>query len=60
MRSSDDNQIVTEEVKVQGMRTFVAAYWGDDFVVVTSPERYEKICLATIDSFDKMVLISTT
>jgi GGDEF domain-containing protein len=50
-------KIVTEVVKVQGdERTFVGHIGGDDFVVVTSPERYEKICIAIIDSFDKMIL----
>ncbi len=49
-------KIVTEVVKAQGNEgAFVGHIGGDDFVVVTSPERYEKICLAVIDSFDKMV-----
>jgi diguanylate cyclase (GGDEF)-like protein len=48
-------RIVTEVVKAQGDEaSFVGHIGGDDFVVVTSPERYEKICLAVIDSFDKM------
>ena len=29
---------------------------GDDFAVITSPERYEQICTAIIESFDKMIL----
>jgi diguanylate cyclase (GGDEF)-like protein len=50
-------KIVTEVVKAQGDEgTFVGHIGGDDFVVITSPERYEKICVAIIDSFDKMVL----
>jgi GGDEF domain-containing protein len=50
-------RIVTEVVKTQGNGgAFVGHIGGDDFVVVTSPEWYEKICLAVIDSFDKMVL----
>ncbi|MGO8991585.1 MAG: diguanylate cyclase domain-containing protein [bacterium] len=49
--------IVTEVVKTQGNGgAFVGHIGGDDFVVVTSPEWYEKICVAAIDSFDKMVL----
>jgi diguanylate cyclase (GGDEF)-like protein len=35
--------------------TFVGHIGGDDFVVITSPEKYEKICLSIIDSFDKMI-----
>ena len=50
-------KIVTEVVKAQGdEEAFVGHIGGDDFAVITSPERYEKICLAIIDSFDKMVL----
>jgi len=50
-------RIVIEVVKTQGNGgAFVGHIGGDDFVVVTSPEWYEKICLAVIDSFDKMVL----
>ncbi|OGP92770.1 MAG: hypothetical protein A2157_02595 [Deltaproteobacteria bacterium RBG_16_47_11] len=50
-------KIVTEVVKSQGKEeSFVGHIGGDDFVVITSAERYEKICLAVIDAFDKMVL----
>lgn len=50
-------KIVTQVVNVQGNeRTFVGHIGGDDFVVVTSPDHYEKICVSIIDSFDKMVL----
>jgi diguanylate cyclase (GGDEF)-like protein len=50
-------KIVTEVAKAQGSEeAFVGHIGGDDFVVITSPERYEKICLAIIDSFDKMIL----
>jgi diguanylate cyclase (GGDEF)-like protein len=50
-------KIVTEVVKGQGNEeSFVGHIGGDDFVVITSAERYEKICLAIIDSFDRMVL----
>jgi len=49
-------RIVTEAVKTQGNgETFVGHIGGDDFVVITLLERYEKICLGVIDSFDKMV-----
>jgi GGDEF domain-containing protein len=48
--------IVTEMVKTDGNEgDFVGHIGGDDFVVITSPERYEKICRAIIDSFDKKV-----
>jgi len=48
--------IVTEKVKTEGNEgDFVGHIGGDDFVVITSPERYEKICRAIIDSFDKRV-----
>jgi diguanylate cyclase (GGDEF)-like protein len=50
-------KIITEAVKTQGNKgDFVGHIGGDDFVVITSPERYEKICLTIIDSFDKMIL----
>jgi len=50
-------KIVTEVVKGQGdEESFVGHIGGDDFVVITSAEKYEKICLATIDAFDRMVL----
>ena len=50
-------KIVTEVVKSKGKEDdFVGHIGGDDFVVITSPERYEKICRAIIDSFDKLVV----
>jgi diguanylate cyclase (GGDEF)-like protein len=50
-------KIITEAVKVQGDKEgFVGHIGGDDFAVITSPERYEKICVAIIESFDKMIL----
>ena len=49
-------KILTEVVKSQENEgAFVGHIGGDDFVVVTSPKRYEKICLAIINSFDKIV-----
>jgi GGDEF domain-containing protein len=49
-------KILSEVVKSQENEgAFVGHIGGDDFVVVTSSERYEKICLAIIDSFDKVV-----
>jgi GGDEF domain-containing protein len=50
-------KIVTEVAKAQeNEEAFVGHIGGDDFVVITSHERYEKICLAIIDSFDKVIL----
>jgi GGDEF domain-containing protein len=50
-------RMVAEAVNAQGGKgSFVGHIGGDDFVVVTSPESYEKICSAVIDSFDQMVL----
>ncbi len=49
-------KIITEAVKAQGDKEgFVGHIGGDDFAVITSPERYEKICVAIIESFDKMI-----
>jgi GGDEF domain-containing protein len=49
--------IVTEVVRTEGDEgDFVGHIGGDDFVVITSPERCDKICHAIIDSFDKAVL----
>ena len=50
-------KIVTGVVKEQGNEeAFVGHIGGDDFVVITSHERFEKICLAIIDSFDKLIV----
>jgi len=49
--------IVTEGVRTEGIEgDFVGHIGGDDFVVITSPERHEKICRAIIALFDKRVL----
>jgi len=49
--------IVTEVVRTKGNEDdFIGHIGGDDFVVITSPERHEKICAAIIDSFDKGIL----
>jgi GGDEF domain-containing protein len=49
-------RIVTEVVKSQGNESsFVGHIGGDDFVVITSAEKYEKICLTIIDAFDGLV-----
>ena len=47
---------VTDIVKAERDEgSFVGHIGGDDFVVITSPERYEKICLSIIDTFDNMI-----
>ncbi len=49
-------RIVSEAIKADGSAdSFVGHIGGDDFVVITSAERYEKICLAIIGTFDRMV-----
>jgi diguanylate cyclase (GGDEF)-like protein len=49
--------IATEVVKGEGNEgDFVGHIGGDDFVVITSAETYEKTCLAIINSFDKTAL----
>ncbi len=49
-------KIAGDVVKTQGDDgAFVGHIGGDDFVIITSPKRYEKICQSIIDSFDRMV-----
>lgn len=48
--------IVTEVVNGHvDTGAFVGHIGGDDFVVIASPERYEKICLSIIHSVDRMI-----
>jgi diguanylate cyclase (GGDEF)-like protein len=48
--------IVTEVVNAQGDEgAFAGHIGGDDFVMIVSLERYEKICLTIIESFDKII-----
>ncbi len=50
-------RIITEAIQAHGNAdSYVGHIGGDDFVLITSPETYENLCLAVIDSFDKMVL----
>jgi diguanylate cyclase (GGDEF)-like protein len=49
--------IITAAVKESGATDdFIGHIGGDDFIVVTSPERYEDICKAIIQSFDEQIL----
>jgi len=49
--------IITAAVKESGATDdFIGHIGGDDFIVVTSPERYEDICKAIIRSFDGKIL----
>jgi diguanylate cyclase (GGDEF)-like protein len=49
--------IITAAVKESGATDdFIGHIGGDDFIVVTSPERYEDICKAVIRSFDDKIL----
>lgn len=48
--------LLTEAAEAQGNEeTFVGHIGGDDFVMIASPERYEKMCLAIIESFDRII-----
>jgi len=50
-------QIISQAVKEHGKeKDFVGHVGGDDFVLVTTPDRYEKICSSIIDSFDRRIL----
>jgi diguanylate cyclase (GGDEF)-like protein len=49
-------KIVIESVAENGVEEdFVGHIGGDDFVVITSPERYVKISNAVIEAFDKKI-----
>lgn len=49
-------KIAMEGVQTQGKEgDFVGHIGGDDFVIITSTDRYEPICLAIIDSFNKNI-----
>jgi diguanylate cyclase (GGDEF)-like protein len=50
-------RILKDMVYTQGDEGgFAGHIGGDDFVVIVSPEKYEKTCLAIIDAFSKMIL----
>ena len=51
-------QIITESVRASGEdNDFIGHIGGDDFIVMTSPERYEEICKGVIRSFDERILL---
>ncbi|MEK6581357.1 MAG: diguanylate cyclase, partial [Nitrospirota bacterium] len=48
--------IIENTVEEHGISDdFIGHIGGDDFIVVSSPDRYKKICNAIIDAFDKMI-----
>jgi diguanylate cyclase (GGDEF)-like protein len=50
-------RLITDAVKNQGGEgDFIGHIGGDDFVMITIPEAYEKICDTITDAFDKMIL----
>ncbi len=49
-------RIVEDAVRKHGtVEDFVGHIGGDDFVIVTSPERYRKICTEVIEVFDRKI-----
>jgi GGDEF domain-containing protein/CHASE3 domain sensor protein len=50
-------RIITAVIAKHGIQQdFIGHIGGDDFVIITLPEAYEKICTAIISAFDKMIL----
>ncbi|MBN2244870.1 MAG: diguanylate cyclase [Candidatus Aminicenantes bacterium] len=50
-------EIIEKAVKKHGTKeTFIGHIGGDDFVVMTAIDNYEKICQFIIDQFDRMVV----
>ena len=50
-------RIITEAVaKHGGPRDFIGHIGGDDFVIITIPDTYEKICRKIIEAFDNTIL----
>jgi GGDEF domain-containing protein/CHASE3 domain sensor protein len=50
-------RIITEAMTNQGREgDFIGHIGGDDFVMITIPDLYEKICDTIIDTFDKTIL----
>lgn len=50
-------RIIEEVVSTKGTEVdFVGHIGGDDFVVISTPERYGNICKGIIDAFDKTII----
>lgn len=50
-------RIITEVMSAQGRDgDFIGHIGGDDFVIITGPDSYEKICSTILDVFDKTIL----
>jgi diguanylate cyclase (GGDEF)-like protein len=51
-------KIITEAVRASGAADdFIGHIGGDDFIVITSPERYEEICKGIINRFDEIIVL---
>ena len=49
-------EIIREAVREHGGEgDFIGHIGGDDFVLITDPDRYEKICKAVIEAFDRKI-----
>ena len=50
-------RIITEVMSAKGRDgDFIGHIGGDDFVIITGPDSYEKICSTILDTFDKTIL----
>jgi diguanylate cyclase (GGDEF)-like protein len=50
-------EMIRQAVKDHGKEgDFIGHIGGDDFVLVTSPAEYEKICSAIVETFDRQIL----
>jgi len=48
--------ILREALREQGgEEDFIGHIGGDDFILITTPERYEKICDAVLSAFDRKI-----
>lgn len=48
--------VIRDAVQLEGIREdFIGHIGGDDFIVITSWDRYEKICVMIIEDFDKKI-----
>lgn len=50
-------RVISDVVSQHGRRDdFVGHIGGDDFVIITLPDSYEKICSTVIEAFDRMII----